>query len=303
MRSLRVLHSNRKKFLPNETNTFRPPLLSLPALCLAEIVRCETLVASFAAGAGTGVELSQRSSEGRHTCAHNRHHYAPITHWLCRRNYFWGSARAADGAWTLLHDTIGTLALGLQTLPSVCWVPLALLWFGQTEAAMLFVVIMGTLWSVVIATDTGVRNVPPIYRRAALTMGSKRLHMWFTVILPAALPFIVSGMKQGWAFAWRSLMAAEIFVTILTGFGLGQLLHYGRELNAMEQVIGIMFVIVVIGLLADKILFFAGGAISPSPVGHQPITNAIFPFAQRIGLGPAGNHDRERARTARASRC
>jgi NitT/TauT family transport system permease protein len=157
--------------------------------------------------------------------------------------------------WKLFGDTIGTLALGLQTLPSVCWVPLALLWFGQNEAAMLFVVVMGTVWSVIIATETGVRNVPPIYRRAALTMGSKRLHMWFKVILPAALPFIVSGMKQGWAFAWRSLMAAEIFVTILTGFGLGQLLHYGRELSAMEQVIGIMLVIVVIGLLADKIFF------------------------------------------------
>ncbi len=157
--------------------------------------------------------------------------------------------------WTLFRDTIGTISLGLQTLPSVCWVPLALLWFGQTEAAMLFVVVMGTLWSVVIATETGVRNVPPIYRRAALTMGSKRLHIWLKVILPAALPFIVSGMKQGWAFAWRSLMAAEIFVTILTGFGLGQLLHYGRELNAMEQVIAIMLVIVVIGLLADKIFF------------------------------------------------
>ena len=157
--------------------------------------------------------------------------------------------------WLVLRDTIGTLALGLQTLPSVCWVPLALLWFGQTEAAMLFVVVMGTVWSVVIATDTGVRNVPPIYRRAALTMGSKRLHMWLKVILPAALPFIVSGMKQGWAFAWRSLMAAEIFVTVLTGFGLGQLLHFGRELNAMEQVIAIMLVIVVIGLLADKIFF------------------------------------------------
>jgi len=157
--------------------------------------------------------------------------------------------------WKLFGDTLGTMSLGLQTLPSVCWVPLALLWFGQTEAAMLFVVVMGTLWSVIIATETGVRNVPPIYRRAALTMGSKRLHMWFKVILPAALPFIVSGMKQGWAFAWRSLMAAEIFVTILTGFGLGQLLHYGRELSAMEQVIGIMIVIVVIGLLADKIFF------------------------------------------------
>lgn len=153
------------------------------------------------------------------------------------------------------EDTLGVLALGLQTLPSVCWVPLALLWFGQTEAAMLFVVIMGTLWSVIIATDNGVRNVPPIFARAARTMGSKRLHTWLYVILPASLPFIVSGMKQGWAFAWRSLMAAEIYVTILTGFGLGHLLHYGRELNAMDQVIGVMFVIVVIGLLADKILF------------------------------------------------
>ena len=153
------------------------------------------------------------------------------------------------------EDTIGVLALGLQTLPSVCWVPLALLWFGQTEGAMLFVVIMGTVWSVVIATDTGVRTIPPIYARAARTMGSIGFHKWMRVILPASLPFLVSGMKQGWAFAWRSLMAAEIFVTILTGFGLGNLLHYGRELNAMDQVIGVMLVIVIIGLLADKILF------------------------------------------------
>ena len=155
----------------------------------------------------------------------------------------------------ICEDTIGVVALGLQTLPSVCWVPLTLLWFGQTENAMLFVVVMGSLWSVVIATDNGVRHVPPIYARAARTMGSKRFHIWYAVILPASLPFLVSGMKQGWAFAWRSLMAAEIYVTILTGFGLGQMLHFGRELNAMDQVIGIMFVIVVIGLLVDKILF------------------------------------------------
>jgi NitT/TauT family transport system permease protein len=153
------------------------------------------------------------------------------------------------------EDTLGVMALAFQTLPSVCWVPLALLWFGQTEAAMLFVVIMGTLWSVVIATDNGVRTVPPIYARAARTMGSKRLHTWIKVIVPASLPFIVSGMKQGWAFAWRSLMAAEIYVTILSGFGLGYLLQAGRELQAMDQVIGIMLVIIVIGVLADKILF------------------------------------------------
>jgi NitT/TauT family transport system permease protein len=152
-------------------------------------------------------------------------------------------------------DTIGVLGLGLQTLPSVCWVPLALLAFGQTEASMQFVVIMGTLWSVQISTDAGVRNVPPIYQRAAQTMGSRGIHTWVKVILPASLPFIISGVKQGWAFAWRSLMAAEIYVTILTGFGLGQLLHYGRELHAMDQVIGVMLIIVFIGLLADKILF------------------------------------------------
>src|SRR6476619_8471350 len=78
--------------------------------------------------------------------------------------------------WKVWQDTIGTLALGLQTLPSVCWVPLASLWFGQTEAAMLVVVVMGTLWSVLIAVDNGVRNLPPIYVRAARTMGSTGVH-------------------------------------------------------------------------------------------------------------------------------
>ncbi len=155
----------------------------------------------------------------------------------------------------VMRDTFGLLALGLQTLPSVCWVPLALIWFGQNETAMLFVVVMGTVWSVVIATDNGVRSIPPIFARAARTMGSRGVHTWIRVMLPAALPFIVSGMKQGWAFAWRSLMAAEIYVTVLTGFGLGNLLHNGRELNAMEQVFGVMIVIVVIGLLADKVMF------------------------------------------------
>ena len=156
----------------------------------------------------------------------------------------------------LAEDTLGSMALGLQTLPSVCWVPLALLWFGQSEAAMLFVVVMGTH---VVDRDRdrhGHADHPADLRArgadhglgTACTSGSH-------VILPASLPYLVSGMKQGWAFAWRSLMAAEIFVTILSGFGLGHLLHYGRELNAMDQVIGIMVVIVMIGLLTDKILF------------------------------------------------
>ncbi|HYC76076.1 MAG TPA: ABC transporter permease [Planctomycetota bacterium] len=152
-------------------------------------------------------------------------------------------------------DTLGVVALGLQTLPSVCWAPLAILWFGQTETAMFFIVVMGTLWSIQLATHHGVRSVPPIYSRAARTMGSRRLHTAFFVTLPASLPYIVGGMKQGWAFAWRSLMAAEIYVTILTGFGLGHLLHYGRELHRMEQVLGVMLVIVLVGLGVDRLVF------------------------------------------------
>jgi NitT/TauT family transport system permease protein len=109
--------------------------------------------------------------------------------------------------------------------------------------------------SLLIAVDNGVRNLPPIYVRAARTMGSNGFHTLRAVVLPASLPFIVTGMKQGWAFAWRSLMAAEIYVTILTGYGLGHLLHFGRELNAMDQVIGVMLIIIVIGLLADRLMF------------------------------------------------
>ncbi len=155
-----------------------------------------------------------------------------------------------------MNDTIGVIGLGFQTLPSVCWVPLALLWFEpHVESAMLFVVVMGTLWSVALATNTGVRNVSPLYSRAALTMGSRGAHLWFRVIVPAALPVIVGGVKQGWAFAWRSLMAAEIYVIATGSSGLGHLLNVGRDSRNMAQVVGVMVVIMLVGLIADKILF------------------------------------------------
>ncbi len=156
----------------------------------------------------------------------------------------------------LTRSTVGVAALGLQTLPSVCWAPLALLWFGQTESAMYFVVVMGSIWSVAIATENGIRSVPPVYIQAARVMGSSGWHTWLTVILPASLPHLASGAKMGWAFAWRSLMAAEIYVTILTHMGIGQLLHFGRELNAMDQAMGIMLIIVLVGFVADRMLFF-----------------------------------------------
>lgn len=154
-----------------------------------------------------------------------------------------------------INDTLGVIALGLQTLPSVCWVPLALLWFGPEESAVVFVVVMGTLWAVLVAVRESVLNVEPLYLRAAQTMGSGGAHLWTQVILPAALPGVISGMKQGWAFAWRSLMAAEIFVVIIGGFGLGSLLNAGRELLRMDQVMGVMAVVMLVGLLADLIFF------------------------------------------------
>ncbi len=155
----------------------------------------------------------------------------------------------------LARATLGVLALGLQTLPSICWAPLSLLWFGQTEQAMYFVVIMGSTWAVALAVDNALKSVPRQYVQAARVMGSKGAHTWLTVMLPAALPSLVSGAKLGWAFSWRSLMAAEIYVTIITRPGLGQLLHFGRELNAMDQAMGVMVAIVLTGFFTDKILF------------------------------------------------
>jgi NitT/TauT family transport system permease protein len=152
----------------------------------------------------------------------------------------------------LVQDTIGTVVLGLQALPSICWLPLALLWFGLSETAILFVVVMGAVLSIALATADGVHNTPPLYIRAARTMGAGRWHLYTGVILPAALPAIISGMKLGWSFAWRSLMAGELLYVSL---GLGQLLTMGRELNDMSQVIATMVLIVVIGLIVDRLVF------------------------------------------------
>lgn len=152
----------------------------------------------------------------------------------------------------LLDQTIGALIVGLQALPSVCWLPIALLWFGLSQAAIIFVVVMGALLSITVATEQGIRNVPPIYMRAARTMGARGLTLYARVVLPAALPSIITGMKLGWAFAWRSLMAAEL---LYVSGGLGQLLMMGREFNDIAEVVAVMVLIVTIGLLNDRLVF------------------------------------------------
>ena len=151
-----------------------------------------------------------------------------------------------------LRGTLGLLLLGLQALPSICWLPLALLWFGLSEKAIFFVVVMGSVLSVSTATEAGVRNVPPLYVRAARSMGAKGLRLYSTVVLPAAFPQIVTGAKLGWSFAWRSLMAAEL---LYVSGGLGQMLAMGRELHDMALVIAVMVVIVVLGLTVERMLF------------------------------------------------
>ncbi len=152
----------------------------------------------------------------------------------------------------LLHQTVGSAVLGLQALPSICWLPLALIWFGLSEQAILFVVVMGALLSITLATEGGVRNTPPVYMRAARNLGAKGWQLYALVILPAALPSIITGMKLGWSFAWRSLMAAEL---LYVSQGLGQLLTMGRDLNDMSQVISVMLLIIAIGLTMDRFFF------------------------------------------------
>jgi NitT/TauT family transport system permease protein len=158
----------------------------------------------------------------------------------------------AIGRIRLVDETVGSLVLGLQALPSICWLPLALLWFGLSETAILFVVVMGALLSITLATEAGVKNTPPLYLRAARNLGAQGWRLYALVILPAALPAIITGMKLGWSFAWRSLMAGELLYVSL---GLGQLLMMGRDLNDMSQVIAVMLVIIAIGLVVDRLIF------------------------------------------------
>ena len=151
-----------------------------------------------------------------------------------------------------LDETLGRLVLGIQSLPSVTWLPLAVLWFGLNDKAIIFVVLMGSMFSVAISARDGVRNIPPLFHRAAQTMGASRLQMYRYVVAPAMLPSMVQGLKLGWSFAWRSLMAGEL---LFVSLGLGQLLNVGRDLNDMSMVVSIMLVIVAVGLAVDLLIF------------------------------------------------
>ena len=153
-----------------------------------------------------------------------------------------------------LDRTVGAAVAGLQSLPSICWFPLALLWFGLNEKAVLFVVVLGSVFAVTLAVRGGVLALPPLILRAAQTLGATGWQLWRHVLIPASLPATLSGMRQGWAMAWRSLMSAELLSQSLKT-GVGHLLNTGRDLNDMPLVLAMIVVILVLGLLVDKALF------------------------------------------------
>ncbi len=153
-----------------------------------------------------------------------------------------------------LEETMGGLLVSLQSLPSICWWPLALLWFGLSQNAILFVVVMGSFLSVTLAMEDGRKQMPKIYGMAGRNLGASGFQLFWHVLLPASLPFIVSGLKQGWAFAWRSLITAEMLYLSL---GLGQVLMMGRDLNDMSAVIAVMVLIIAIGYVVDGLVFKA----------------------------------------------
>ena len=155
----------------------------------------------------------------------------------------------------VLRAAIGSLITGLQTMPSIAWFPLAILMFKLSEEAITFVVVLGAAPSVANGLITGVDHIPPVLTRAGRVLGATGLAAYRHVILPAATPGFVGGLKQGWAFAWRSLMAGELIVVIANRASLGQLLQVNRELSDTRGLLAIMVVILAIGIAVDGLVF------------------------------------------------
>jgi NitT/TauT family transport system permease protein len=149
--------------------------------------------------------------------------------------------------------TMSSFALGLQSFPSIAWVPFAILLIGFNDFGILFVIVMNSVFSIMNSTYGGIRNIPPIYINAARNMGASGFLLFRHVMIPAAAPSLIMGLRQTWSFAWHALIGAEMLIT--TGLGLGYILSIGREFSNMSQIIATMIVIFVIGLLFDRFVF------------------------------------------------
>ena len=155
----------------------------------------------------------------------------------------------------LLRRAIGSIITGLQSMPSIAWFPFAILVFGLSEAAILFVIVLGAAPAIANGLIAGVDHIPPILLRAGKVLGAQGMAAWRHVVLPAALPAFVSGLKQGWAFAWRSLMAGELLVIIASRPSIGVRLDTARQLSDASGLIAMMLVVLLIGILVDALLF------------------------------------------------
>ena len=153
----------------------------------------------------------------------------------------------------ILRSAVGSLITGLQTMPSIAWFPLALLLFKLSEAAITFVVVIGAAPSIANGFVSGVDHVPPLLLRSGRMMGARGIRLWRHVVIPAALPSLIGGLKQGWAFAWRSLMAGELLVIIGKHVSLGEELSNAQNQNDAVALLEFMLVILILGILADTV--------------------------------------------------
>ena len=160
-----------------------------------------------------------------------------------------------------LRAAVGSLITGLQTLPSIAWFPFAIILFGISTQAILFVIILGAAPSIANGLIAGVDYTPPLLLKAGAMMGLRRLSLYRHLILPASLPAFVAGLKQGWAFAWRSLMAGELLVTIANQPSLGVLLNTDQEQSDMESATAIIIVILILGVIVDQLFGVADRSI------------------------------------------
>jgi len=140
----------------------------------------------------------------------------------------------------------------IQSLPSVCWVPFAILWYGLAESATIFIVVVGSAFSICTAVDSGIREVNPLYVRAGLTMGAKGAELYTRVILPASVPALIGALRHGWSFAWRALMTGEM---MMSSKGIGLMLSQAREIGGINEVTAVMLVIILISMVIDKLIF------------------------------------------------
>ena len=156
---------------------------------------------------------------------------------------------------SVLRRAVGSMITGLQTMPSIAWFPLAIVLFNQGERAILFVVVLGAAPAIANGLLAGIDNIPPLLLRAGRVLGARRIRSLRYIIGPAALPTYVSGLKQGWAFAWRSLMAGELLVLIPGKVSLGARMDAARQFNDYIDLMAVMVVVFAIGVLVDTVVF------------------------------------------------